>query len=141
MEARFESAHGAQVQRKKIEEQRPVGFGRQGNHLPFVVLHGVVVDPLEIGGFSTQTWTVVHELAVNFAGRKIDKRHSYPVNSEKVLIAYGPRAGQRSRLLVSPEFKQWSTRFGHFFSFFVRISTLARIDTEAFHFGLLCRPR
>jgi hypothetical protein len=35
----------------------------------------VVVNPLQVGGLSAQTWTVVHELAVYFASRKIDERH------------------------------------------------------------------
>jgi len=38
-------------------------------------LSRVVVDPLQVGGLSAQTWTVVHELAVDFASRKIDERH------------------------------------------------------------------
>jgi hypothetical protein len=30
---------------------------------------------LQVGGFSAQTWTVIHQLAINFARRKIDERH------------------------------------------------------------------
>jgi hypothetical protein len=30
---------------------------------------------LQVGGLSAQTWTVIHQLAVNFARRKINKRH------------------------------------------------------------------
>jgi hypothetical protein len=39
---------------------------------------GVVVDPLQVGGLTAQTWAVVDQLAVNFASRKINKRHSCP---------------------------------------------------------------
>jgi len=46
-----------------------------GNHLPFWILSRVVVDPLQVGGFSAQTWTVVHELTVDFASKEIDERH------------------------------------------------------------------
>jgi hypothetical protein len=35
----------------------------------------MVIDPLQVGGLSAQTWTVIHELAVYFARRKIDERH------------------------------------------------------------------
>ena len=38
----------------------------------------MIVDPLEIGRFSAQTGTVVHELAVNFASGKVDKGHGFP---------------------------------------------------------------
>jgi hypothetical protein len=38
-------------------------------------LSRVVIDPLQVRGLSAQTWTVVHQLAVNFARRKIDERH------------------------------------------------------------------
>lgn len=75
MEARFETADSAQIQRKKIEEQGAVRFRGEGHHFALLVLAGVVVDPLQVGGFSAQTWTVVNELAINFARRKIDERH------------------------------------------------------------------
>jgi hypothetical protein len=35
----------------------------------------MVVNPLQVGGLSAQTWTVVHQLAIDFARRKIDERH------------------------------------------------------------------
>ena len=75
VEPGLEAANRAQVERKKIEEESAVGLGGQGNHFPFLVLAGVVVDPLQVGGLSAQTWTVVHQLAINFARGKIDERH------------------------------------------------------------------
>jgi hypothetical protein len=39
----------------------------------------MVINPLQVGGFSAQTWAVIHELAVDFASREVDKGHSYPV--------------------------------------------------------------
>src|SRR5437667_7625394 len=81
MKARLESAHRSQIQWQKIEEKRAVRLRCQGHHLTLLVLPGVVVDPLQVGGFSAQTWTVVHELAVNFASRKIDERH-FVVNQD-----------------------------------------------------------
>src|SRR6202035_4597584 len=71
----LKSAHRSQVQWQEIEKQRPVGLRRQGHHLAFLILPGVIVDPLQVGGLSAQTWTVVHQLAVDFARRKVDERH------------------------------------------------------------------
>src|SRR5262252_4593844 len=75
MEARFETANRPQVQRKEIEEQSAVRLRGQRHHFAFLVLPGVVVDPLEVGGFSSETRAVVHQLAINLARRKIDERH------------------------------------------------------------------
>ncbi len=86
VEPGLEAADGAQVERKKIEEEGAVGLSGQGNHFPLLVLAGVVVDPLEVGGLSAQTWTVVHQFAVNFARGKIDERH---------LSLAGPWSGTR----------------------------------------------
>src|SRR6266849_9631013 len=98
MKARFEAAHGTQIERKKIKKQGPVGLGSQGNHLALLILPGVIVDPLQIGGFSAQTRTVVHQLAVDFARRKIDERHLSLVRTRSE--TYSTRAeGQAS---ISP---------------------------------------
>src|SRR5260370_18326580 len=75
MKARFESASRSQLQRQEVKEQRAVRLRRQRHHFSLLVLPGVVVDPLQVGGLSAQTWTVVHQLAVDFARRKIDERH------------------------------------------------------------------
>src|SRR2546430_1715156 len=64
MKARFEAAHRSQVQRKKIEEQRAVRFRGQRHHFALLVLAGVVVNPLEVGGFSAETRAVVNQLAI-----------------------------------------------------------------------------
>src|SRR5882762_2135799 len=75
MKTRLESTHRAQIQWKEIEEQRAVRFRRQRNHFAFLILPRVVVNPLQICGLSAQAGTVVHQLAVDFARRKIDERH------------------------------------------------------------------
>ena len=75
MKARFKPAHRAQIQWQKIKEQRAVRLRGQRHHLALLILAGMVVHPLQVRGFSTQTWTVIHQLAVNFARRKINKRH------------------------------------------------------------------
>src|SRR5258708_13477177 len=93
MKSRFESAHRSQIQWQEVEEQRAVRLRRQGHHLPLLILSGVVVDPLQVGGFSAQTWTVIHELAVNFARRKIDERH-FVVNQNVATTLYHTRPSQ-----------------------------------------------
>ena len=75
MKARLEPTHRSQIQGQEVEEERAVRLRRQGNHLPLLILPRVVIDPLQVGGFSAQTRTVVHQLAINFARRKIDERH------------------------------------------------------------------
>src|SRR5713226_3307825 len=75
MKARLEPAHRPQIQWQEIEKECAVRLRCQRYHLALLVLSRVVVDPLQVGGLSAQTWTVVHELAVNFASRKIDERH------------------------------------------------------------------
>src|SRR6267154_3732641 len=100
MEARLESAHGSQIQGQEIEEQRAVGFRRQRNHFAFLILPGVVVHPLQVRGLPAETGTVVHELAINFARRKINERHcsstlrkpqTYSIRSALRPIAAPPR--------------------------------------------------
>ena len=75
MKARFEPAYRSEVQWQKVEKQRPVRLRRQRHHFSLLILPRVVVDPLQVRGLSAQTRTVVHQLAVNFARRKIDERH------------------------------------------------------------------
>src|SRR6266853_291343 len=82
MKARFESAHRPQIQWQEVEEQRAVRLRRQRHHFALLILSRMVVDPLQVGGFSAQSWTVVHQLAVNFARRKIDERH-FVVNQSR----------------------------------------------------------
>src|SRR5216683_8259943 len=98
MKARLEPADRSQVQRQKVEKKRAVRLCRQRNHLALLVLSRVVVNPLQVRGFSAQTWTVVHQLAVDFARRKIDERHLSLVRTRSE--TYSTRAeGQAS---ISP---------------------------------------
>src|SRR5258707_15834315 len=94
MKARFEPAHRSQIQRQKVEKQRAVRLRRQRNHFPFLVLPRVVIDPLQVRGLTAQTWTVIHQLAVNFARRKIDERHFVLTRLVRKLIAHASRRGQ-----------------------------------------------
>src|SRR5580704_16545410 len=96
VKARAKAAHGAQVERKKIEEKSAIGFGGERNHLSLLIRSGVLVDPLQVGGLPAKARTVVNKLAVNFASGKIYKRHNFLRISGLVLIASPPTCGQRA---------------------------------------------
>src|SRR5580658_14758 len=87
MKAGAKTAHGAQIERKKIEEKSAIGFGGKRNHLSLLIRSGVLVDPLQVGGLPAKAGTVVNKLAVNFASGKIYKRHNFLRISRLVLIA------------------------------------------------------
>src|SRR5258708_22394484 len=105
MKARFESAYRPQIQWQKVEEERAVRLRRQRHHFSLLVLPGVVIDPLQVGGFSAQTWTVVHQLAINFARRKIDERHLSltRVWPQTYSIRGAGRPAFRPRVITFPE--------------------------------------
>src|SRR5271170_7458910 len=87
METGAKAAHGAQIERKKIEEKSAIGFGGKRNHLSLLIRSGVLIDPLQVGGFAAKARAVVNKLAVNFASGKIYKRHNFLRISGLVLIA------------------------------------------------------
>src|SRR5271156_4735414 len=87
MEAGAKAAHGAQIERKKIEEKSAIGFGGKRNHLSLLIRSGMLVDPLQVGGLPAKAGAVVNKLAVNFASGKIYKRHNFLRISGLVLIA------------------------------------------------------
>src|SRR5260370_12092797 len=64
----------------------------------------VVGDSLQVCGLSAQTWTVVHQLAVNFARRKIDERHFVLTRLVRKLIAHASRRGQMHKARFSRAF-------------------------------------
>ena len=77
VEARLKSAHGAQIEREKIEEKGAIGLGGERNHLALLAGARMLVDPLQIGGLPAKAGTVVHKLAVNLASGKVNKRHNF----------------------------------------------------------------
>ena len=87
MQARFEAADGAQIERKEVKEQRAVSLRGQGNHLALLAGAGVVVNPLQIGGLAAQTGSVVDQLAVDLACGKVDERHRLARKPGNSLIA------------------------------------------------------
>ena len=95
MEARLESAHGAEIERKKIEEKGAIGLGRERDHFPLLARARMLVNPLQIGGLPAQAGTVVHELAVNFASGKIYKWHNFLKLRQP--LTYSTGSGPRQR--------------------------------------------
>ena len=81
MEPRLEAAHRAEVERKEIKEESPVGFSGERNHLPAAFPDGLVEDPLQIGCLAAQTRAVINDLAVNLAGGEVDEAHAEGLSS------------------------------------------------------------
>ena len=77
VKAGLESADGAEVERKKIEEKSAIGFRGERNHLSLLIRTSMLVDPLQVGGLSAETRAVIHKLAVDLASGKINKRHDF----------------------------------------------------------------
>src|SRR5207253_2521010 len=75
MEPGLEAPDGAQVHRQEVEEQRALGLCGERDHLAARVGRHLTVNVLEVGRLAAQARAVVHELAVDLAGRVIDHRH------------------------------------------------------------------
>jgi hypothetical protein len=71
--AGLEAAHGAEIERKEVEEQRTLGFRGQRDHLPLLLVRGFLVDHLQIRGLAAESGTVVHDLAIDLAGCEVDE--------------------------------------------------------------------
>ena len=59
VEAGLEAAHGSEVEREKVEEQRAVSLRGKRDQLPFRLRIGLVVDVLEVGGLAAQPRPVI----------------------------------------------------------------------------------
>src|SRR4051794_4243709 len=75
MKARFEAAHGAQLQRQEVEEERAVRLRGQGDQLSLGAGIRLVIDVLEVRGLAAQTRTVIDDLAIDFARCVVDESH------------------------------------------------------------------
>lgn len=73
VESRLESSDFTEAQGKEVEEERPFGFRREGDHPSLGVGVGVGVDELQVGCFSAQTGPVVDDLAIDFSTGNVDK--------------------------------------------------------------------
>src|SRR5260370_20332991 len=101
MEACFESAYSSQIQGEKIKKQGAIRLRSQGTYFTLLILPGVVIDQLQVGGLSAQTWTVVNKLAVNFARREVDERHVLLVRTRSETYSTRAEGRPASRRLKS----------------------------------------
>ena len=76
VELDLEAADGAEIDGQEVEEERALGLGGQGDHLPPRAGRHLVVDELEIGGLAAEPGPVVHQLAVDLARGVVDHRHA-----------------------------------------------------------------
>ena len=60
------------IERKEVEKQRAVAFGREGHHVRALVRRHLLVDYLEVRGLATETRPVIDHLTTDFACCKID---------------------------------------------------------------------
>src|ERR1019366_8963703 len=86
VEARLEPAHGAEVERQEIEEERAVGLGGERDELALGGRVRPVVDVLEVRRLSAEAGTVVNDLAVDLLRGYSRKRLSM---SSSVISANG----------------------------------------------------
>src|ERR1700722_12259876 len=78
MDSRFKAAHRSQIQRQKIEKQSSLGFGGERNHLALLLFRGLLVDDLQIRGFTAQPGAVIHDFAIDLAGCEVDETQDFP---------------------------------------------------------------
>src|SRR5690606_17012916 len=78
VEAGLEPADLTEVERQEVEEQGPLGLGRQRDHLALRLGLRDLVDPLEVGRLSAQAGPVVDDLEVDLPCAVVDERHGWP---------------------------------------------------------------
>src|SRR5262249_20671793 len=87
METRPEPAHGAQIERQKIEKEGSIGLRSQGDHLAFLFVCRFIENMLQIRGLTAQTGAVIDDLAVNLPRGKVNKTQGSPgIRTETALI-------------------------------------------------------
>src|SRR3954466_3736456 len=69
----LKSADCSQIQGQEVEEQRTVGFRRQGDHFPLLLIAGLVVDDLQIRGFAAEAGAVIDNFAVDLSGGEVNE--------------------------------------------------------------------
>ncbi len=96
MKAGLETTDFTEGQGEKIKKQGSFCFCRQRNHLPLGVGCGLLIDKLQVGCLAAQPRTVVNDLAVDFAGCVVDKRHDPVSLAEQVVYVVVSDLGKRT---------------------------------------------
>src|SRR5690606_34799959 len=81
VEAHLEAAHGAEVDRQEVEEERALGLRREADHLAARLLLRLSEDPLEVGRLPAEPRTVIDDLAVELLGHVVDVAHRFASTS------------------------------------------------------------
>ena len=75
LHAGLHPANRAELDRKKVEEERAIRFGGEREHLALVLDGQLLVDPLQVGRLAAQTRTVVDDLRGEFFCGVVEENH------------------------------------------------------------------
>ena len=75
MKPRLKAAHLAQIERQEVEEQRPLGLGRDRQEIAFGGLWHLAMNILEIRRLAAHARPVVDDFAMNLACGDVDECH------------------------------------------------------------------
>src|SRR6478735_5006099 len=78
MESGAKAADSSQIEREEVKEECPVRFRGQGDHLALLFVDRFIENMLQVRGLTAQTGAVIDDLAVNFAGGKVNKAQESP---------------------------------------------------------------
>src|SRR5690348_18335066 len=78
MEPGAETAHGTDIEREEIEEQRTLGLGRERDHASLLAFASTIVDELQVGSLTAKASAVVDDLAADLSRGKVDDAHVRP---------------------------------------------------------------
>lgn len=74
VESGLESAHGSQIERQEVEEERSVGFGRKADQFAFGLCSGRIIYVLQVGSLAAESRPVIDDFAVDLARCVVDER-------------------------------------------------------------------
>src|SRR5258708_1897296 len=133
VEAGLEAADRAEIEGKKVEEQRTVGFRGQGDQLPLRLRVGLVVDPLQVGRLTAKAGAVVDDFAVDLASGVVDERHAgYSLNRLSISSSVISAKGESKRFARLPRSAS---------DFFMSCSKVRSSSVEAFFTRSRTSPR
>src|SRR5205085_2113480 len=81
VETGLEATDGAEVERQEVEEQSTDRLGGERDHLALLLVTGLVEDHLQVRRLAAESGAVIDDLAVDLAGREIDKTQTLPLSS------------------------------------------------------------
>src|SRR5207237_9306743 len=76
MKPSLEAADRSQLQGHEIKEQCAFSFSREADQFPFCLRGSRIIDVLQVRRLSTQSGTVVNDLAINLSASVVNKSHT-----------------------------------------------------------------